>query len=74
MEDDDTNGNALQTTEKDFGRETSGKEDASLDLDKQYDRVKVRLFSSTSGAFNMSSKYDILVYLPNVNRIRSLQI
>lgn len=43
MEDDDTNGNALQTTEKDFGRETSGKQDASLDLDKQYDRVKVRL-------------------------------
>lgn len=42
MEDDDTNGNALQTAGKDFGRET--KQDASLDLDKQYDRVKVRLF------------------------------
>nr|XP_046257646.1 dystonin isoform X5 [Scatophagus argus] len=39
-EDDDANGNALQTTEKDFGRETSGKNDASLDLDKQYERVK----------------------------------
>lgn len=42
MDDDDTNGNALQTTEKDFGREAIGKPDASLDLDKQYDRVKVR--------------------------------
>lgn len=40
-EDDDANGNDLQTTEKDFGRETSGKSDASLDLDKQYERVKV---------------------------------
>lgn len=40
-EDDDANGNALQTTEKDFGREASGENDASLDLDKQYDRVKV---------------------------------
>lgn len=40
-EDDDANGNTLQTTEKDFGRETSGKNDASLDLDRQYDRVKV---------------------------------
>lgn len=40
-EDDDANGNALQTTEKDFGRESSGKNDASLDLDKQYERVKV---------------------------------
>ncbi|XP_037638602.1 dystonin isoform X20 [Sebastes umbrosus] len=41
-EDDDANGNALQTTEKDFGRETSEKKDASLELDKQYDRVKAR--------------------------------
>lgn len=41
IEDDDANGNALQTTESDFGRETDGKNDASLDLDKQYDRVKV---------------------------------
>ncbi|XP_032397350.1 dystonin isoform X28 [Etheostoma spectabile] len=41
-EDDDANGNALQTTEKDFGTETSGKNDCSLDLDKQYDRVKAR--------------------------------
>ncbi|XP_071336943.1 dystonin isoform X4 [Trachinotus anak] len=41
-EDDDANGNALQTTENDFGRETGGKNDASLDLDKQYDRVKAR--------------------------------
>ncbi|XP_044228342.1 dystonin isoform X4 [Thunnus albacares] len=40
IEDDDANGNALQTTESDFGRETDGKNDASLDLDKQYDRVK----------------------------------
>lgn len=40
-EDEDTNGNALQTTENDSGRESSGKSDASLDLDKQYDRVKV---------------------------------
>lgn len=40
-DDDDANGNALQTPEKDFGRETTGKSDASLDLDKQYDRVKV---------------------------------
>lgn len=42
-EDDDANGNALQTTEKDFGTETSGKNDGSFDLDKQYDRVKVQL-------------------------------
>ncbi|XP_059215800.1 dystonin isoform X2 [Centropristis striata] len=41
-DDDDANGNALQTTEKDFGRDTSGKNDASLDLDKQYERVKAR--------------------------------
>uniref|UniRef100_A0A4W6G7E5 Dystonin n=1 Tax=Lates calcarifer TaxID=8187 RepID=A0A4W6G7E5_LATCA len=41
-EDDDANGNALQTMENDFGRETSGKNNASLDLDKQYDRVKAR--------------------------------
>uniref|UniRef100_A0A3B4W9K1 Dystonin n=1 Tax=Seriola lalandi dorsalis TaxID=1841481 RepID=A0A3B4W9K1_SERLL len=41
-DDDDANGNALQTTEKDFGRETSDKNDASLDLDKQYERVKAR--------------------------------
>ncbi|XP_073337728.1 dystonin [Pagrus major] len=41
-DDDDANGNALQTPEKDFGRETSGKNSASLDLDKQYDRVKAR--------------------------------
>lgn len=40
-ENDDANGNALQTTESDFGRESDGKNDASLDLDKQYDRVKV---------------------------------
>lgn len=42
-EDDDANGNALQSTEKDFGRETGGKNEASMDLDKQYDRVKVFL-------------------------------
>ncbi|XP_078128912.1 dystonin isoform X5 [Sander vitreus] len=41
-EDDDANGNALQTTEKDFGTETSSKNDGSFDLDKQYDRVKAR--------------------------------
>ncbi|XP_070696753.1 dystonin [Pempheris klunzingeri] len=41
-EDDDANGNALQTAEKDFGREAGGKNDASLDLDKQHDRVKAR--------------------------------
>ena len=37
-EDDDANGNALESPGKD-----SGKSDASLDLDKQYDRVKVKL-------------------------------
>lgn len=42
-EDDDANGNSLETTEKDFGRETSNEHDASLSLDKQYDRVKVWL-------------------------------
>ncbi|XP_067378593.1 dystonin isoform X6 [Channa argus] len=41
-ENDDANGNALQTTENDSGRERGGKNDASLDLDKQYDRVKAR--------------------------------
>lgn len=38
---DDANGNSLPTTEKDFGSETDGRNDAYLDLDKQYDRVKV---------------------------------
>lgn len=42
-EDDDANGNTLQTTEKDSGRETGGKSDGSLDLDEQYDRVKVHV-------------------------------
>lgn len=58
MEDDDANGNALQTSGKDFGRETSGKQDASLDLDKQYDRVKARLFCSMSGALTISITYE----------------
>lgn len=58
LEDDDANGNALQTTGKDFGRDTGGKQDACLDLDKQYDRVKVRLFCCTTGASNISSIYD----------------
>ncbi|KAK9541668.1 hypothetical protein VZT92_001694 [Zoarces viviparus] len=40
--DDDANGNALQATENDFGRETGGKNDASLQLDEQCDRVKAR--------------------------------
>uniref|UniRef100_A0A3P9QG57 Dystonin n=1 Tax=Poecilia reticulata TaxID=8081 RepID=A0A3P9QG57_POERE len=39
IEDDDANGNALQTSEKDFGSD-SKENAASLDLDKQYDRVK----------------------------------
>lgn len=42
---DSANGNVLQTTENDFGRETSGKNDASEDLDKQYDRIKVSVVS-----------------------------
>ncbi|XP_072247221.1 dystonin isoform X3 [Leuresthes tenuis] len=37
---DDANGNALQTSEKDLGREARGENSISLDLDKQYDRVK----------------------------------
>ncbi|XP_041644804.1 dystonin isoform X3 [Cheilinus undulatus] len=41
-DDDDANGNAMQTSEKDFDSEASGKNDTSLDLDKQYDRVKSR--------------------------------
>ncbi|XP_060895593.1 dystonin [Labrus mixtus] len=41
-DDDDANGNALQTSEMDVDGETSDKKDASLDLDKQYDRVKAR--------------------------------
>lgn len=41
-ENDDANGNAPQTTENDSGKETGDKSDASLDLDKQYERVKVR--------------------------------
>lgn len=39
--DDDANGNALQTPEKEFGGEKKGENNVSLDLDKQYDRVKV---------------------------------
>lgn len=39
--DDDANGNALQTPEKDVGRETKVENAASVDLDEQYDRVKV---------------------------------
>ncbi|KAK2824200.1 hypothetical protein Q5P01_021375 [Channa striata] len=42
VEDDDANGNALQTTENDSGRDSGGKNDASTELDKQYDRVKAR--------------------------------
>uniref|UniRef100_A0A3Q0SXG4 Dystonin n=1 Tax=Amphilophus citrinellus TaxID=61819 RepID=A0A3Q0SXG4_AMPCI len=38
--DDDANGNALQTPEKDFGRETKAEDDASPGLDKQYQRLK----------------------------------
>jgi len=38
---DDANGNALQTSEKDLGREARGENSISLDLDKQYDRVNV---------------------------------
>lgn len=56
-EDDDANGNALQTTEKDFGRETSEKKDASLELDKQYDRVKVELLQQLRTFFFHSSSY-----------------
>ncbi|XP_054886087.1 dystonin isoform X5 [Poeciliopsis prolifica] len=40
IEDDDANGNALQTSEKDFGSDSKEENAASLDLDKQYDRVK----------------------------------
>uniref|UniRef100_A0A669BFU3 Dystonin n=1 Tax=Oreochromis niloticus TaxID=8128 RepID=A0A669BFU3_ORENI len=39
-EDDDANGNALQTTDKDFGRETNGENNESPNLDKQYQRLK----------------------------------
>ncbi|XP_068183099.1 dystonin [Antennarius striatus] len=39
-EDDDANGNAMQTTETDSDIESSGGNNVSLDLDKQYDRVK----------------------------------
>uniref|UniRef100_A0A673BF91 Dystonin n=1 Tax=Sphaeramia orbicularis TaxID=375764 RepID=A0A673BF91_9TELE len=39
---DDANGNALQNSENDCSGESSGKNNASLDLDKQYDRVKAR--------------------------------
>ncbi|XP_056148223.1 dystonin [Lampris incognitus] len=39
-EDDDANGNAPQTTENDGVRDVSGKPSSSLDLDKQYDRLK----------------------------------
>lgn len=48
-EDDDANGNSLQTTDKDFSRETSSKDDRSLDLDKQYDRVKVKWRDASFG-------------------------
>uniref|UniRef100_A0A1A8GUE7 Dystonin n=1 Tax=Nothobranchius korthausae TaxID=1143690 RepID=A0A1A8GUE7_9TELE len=41
-EDDDANGNAFQSMENDFGRDTKGENAASLDIDKQYDRVKAR--------------------------------
>ncbi|XP_056291885.1 dystonin isoform X5 [Pseudoliparis swirei] len=40
--DDDANGNALRATGNDFGRETSEKNDASQQLDKQHHRVKAR--------------------------------
>uniref|UniRef100_A0A3Q2R448 Dystonin n=1 Tax=Fundulus heteroclitus TaxID=8078 RepID=A0A3Q2R448_FUNHE len=38
--DDDANGNALKSSENDFGSDTKEENTASLDLDKQYDRVK----------------------------------
>ncbi|XP_026044886.1 dystonin isoform X23 [Astatotilapia calliptera] len=39
-DDDNANGNALQATEKDFGRETSGEDNESPNLDKQYQGLK----------------------------------
>lgn len=44
IDDDDANGNALQTSGKDLGSNTKEENTASLDLDRQYDRVKVNLF------------------------------
>ncbi|XP_076019188.1 dystonin isoform X10 [Genypterus blacodes] len=41
-DDDDPNGNAMQTTESDFGRGASGKESPPLGLDQQHDRIKAR--------------------------------
>ncbi|XP_029926299.1 dystonin isoform X3 [Myripristis murdjan] len=41
-EDDDANGNALQTPENDSVTESGGKNSSSSDLNKQYDRVKAR--------------------------------
>lgn len=40
-DDDNANGNALQATEKDFGRETRGEDNESPNLDKQYQGLKV---------------------------------
>uniref|UniRef100_A0A3Q2DDV9 Dystonin n=1 Tax=Cyprinodon variegatus TaxID=28743 RepID=A0A3Q2DDV9_CYPVA len=40
IDDDDANGNALQTSGKDLGSNTKEENTASLDLDRQYDRVK----------------------------------
>lgn len=51
IENDDANGNALQTSEKDFGSDSKEENSASLDLDKQYDRVKVQLVYSKNVTF-----------------------
>lgn len=51
IENDDANGNALQTSEKDFGSDSKEENAASLDLDKQYDRVKVQLVYSKNVTF-----------------------
>lgn len=40
-QEDDANGNSLASPDDDFG-EDSSRNDASLSLDKQYDRVKVQ--------------------------------
>ncbi|XP_054655058.1 dystonin isoform X8 [Dunckerocampus dactyliophorus] len=41
-EKDDANGNCLQRSESDFDCQPDGKKDASMDVDKQYERVKAR--------------------------------
>ncbi|MEQ2193288.1 hypothetical protein XENOCAPTIV_024178 [Xenoophorus captivus] len=60
IEDDDANGNALQTSENDFGSDTKKENTAFLDLDKQYDRVKDLIMATQSAQTLLDKQANML--------------